>query len=51
MRYAHAERARRPFTRILDIGCGAGRNAGPLAEAGFDAYDLTATHVVAIDDV
>ena len=40
MRYAHAERARRPFTRILDIGCGAGRNAGPLAEAGLEVIGL-----------
>ena len=40
MRYAHAERARRPFPRILDIGCGAGRNGGPLAEAGFEVIGL-----------
>lgn len=40
MRYAHEERARRPFSRILDIGCGAGRNAGPLAEAGFEVIGL-----------
>lgn len=40
MRYALAERERRPFSRILDVGCGAGRNAAPLAEAGFEVIGL-----------
>jgi SAM-dependent methyltransferase len=40
MRYAHAERARRAVSRVLDIGCGAGRNAAPLAEAGFEVIGL-----------
>lgn len=40
MRYAQAEAARRPLARILDIGCGAGRNAGPLAETGFEVIGL-----------
>ncbi len=40
MRYAQAERVLRPISRILDIGCGAGRNALPLAEAGFEVIGL-----------
>lgn len=40
MRYALAERERRPFSRILDVGCGAGRNAAPLAEAGFEVIGV-----------
>lgn len=38
--YAH--RRRRPWssTRVLDIGCGAGRNAVPLAADGFDVIGL-----------
>jgi SAM-dependent methyltransferase len=38
--YAH--RHRRPWssTVVLDIGCGAGRNAVPLAAAGFDVIGI-----------
>jgi SAM-dependent methyltransferase len=35
MRYAH-ERQREGGTRLLDLGCGAGRNAVPLAREGWD---------------
>jgi len=35
MRFAAAERELRGAGRVLDIGCGAGRNAVPLAEAGW----------------
>ena len=31
---AYADRQRRAKTRVLDIGCGAGRNAVPLAKSG-----------------
>ena len=41
MRYAMLQRERSHGVRLLDIGCGAGRNAVPLAEAGW--------HVVALD--
>jgi SAM-dependent methyltransferase len=37
---AFARRELRPGARALDIGCGAGRNAVPLAEMG---WDVTAT--------
>ena len=42
MRFAEEERAR-GARRLLDIGCGAGRNALPLAHAGWDvtAVDLS----------
>lgn len=38
----YARRHRRPWssTRVLDIGCGAGRNAVPLADAGFDVIGV-----------
>jgi ubiquinone/menaquinone biosynthesis C-methylase UbiE len=35
LRYAAEERERRPHGVLLDIGCGAGRNAVPLAESGW----------------
>ena len=43
IRFVEGERARCPHPRILDIGCGAARNAGPLAESGLDvlAVDLS----------
>ena len=34
LEYARAELARCPGLRVLDLGCGAARNAGPLAAAG-----------------
>lgn len=36
MRYAADELDRHPAGRALDVGCGAGRNAGPLAEQGWN---------------
>jgi SAM-dependent methyltransferase len=38
----YARRQRRPWssTRVLDIGCGAGRNAVPLAHDGFDVVGV-----------
>lgn len=36
LHYAGRLRRRGEPTRVLDIGCGAGRNAVPLARAGFD---------------
>ena len=35
MRFAAGERARAPHGWMLDIGCGAGRNAVPLAREGW----------------
>ena len=40
IRFAEAERDRRGAQRILDIGCGAGRNAHPLADLGFYVVGL-----------
>jgi len=40
IRFAEAERDRRGAQQILDVGCGAGRNANPLAELGFDVVGL-----------
>lgn len=36
MRFTADERGRRPLRGALDIGCGAARNAAPLADAGLD---------------
>ncbi|MBX7184015.1 MAG: class I SAM-dependent methyltransferase [Vicinamibacteria bacterium] len=36
MRFIEEERRRRPLRRVLDIGCGAGRNAAPLADSGLE---------------
>src|SRR6187549_1939521 len=36
----YAERLHRPGMRALDIGCGAGRNALPLAESGWHVTGL-----------
>ncbi len=36
MRFLTEERGRRPVRSVLDIGCGAARNAGPLADAGLE---------------
>ena len=38
--YAHQHRRPWSSTRVLDIGCGAGRNAVPLANAGFDVIGI-----------
>ncbi len=36
LKFVEDERNRRPVLRVLDIGCGAGRNAGPLADGGLN---------------
>ena len=38
MQFASAERSGRDRARILDIGCGAARNAVPLALDGWDVF-------------
>ncbi len=38
VRFAEAERCRRSSLRVLDVGCGAGRNAVPLIRAGCDVF-------------
>ena len=38
--YAHRRRCPWSATRVLDIGCGAGRNAVPLAGDGFDVIGV-----------
>lgn len=40
IRFAEAERTQRGARRVLDIGCGAGRNAGPLADLGFEVLGV-----------
>lgn len=40
MRFIEDERRRRPVHRVLDIGCGAARNAGPLADAGLEVLGI-----------
>jgi len=40
MQFAGAEARRCPAGRALDLGCGAGRNAVPLAEAGWGVLGL-----------
>jgi SAM-dependent methyltransferase len=40
LRFMEDERRRRPVHRLLDIGCGAGRNAAPLADAGLEVLGV-----------
>jgi SAM-dependent methyltransferase len=43
LRFAAAERRREGVARALDIGCGAGRNAIPLANAGWNVVGIDAS--------
>ena len=40
MQFAAVERARSRSARLLDIGCGAARNAVPLAQLGWDVLGI-----------
>lgn len=40
MRFAADELRRSPGARLLDVGCGAGRNAVPLARLGWDVFGI-----------
>ena len=40
MRFIEDEQRRRSIRRVLDIGCGAARNAGPLAALGLDVLGI-----------
>jgi len=40
MRFIEDERRLRPLRRVLDIGCGAARNAGPLADSGLEVLGV-----------
>ena len=40
MRFAADELLRSPEARLLDLGCGAGRNALPLARQGWDVFGI-----------
>lgn len=40
LKFVEDERKRRPVLRVLDIGCGAGRNAGPLGDFGLNVLGL-----------
>jgi SAM-dependent methyltransferase len=40
IRFVEGERTRCARSRVLDIGCGAGRNAGPLAASGLDVLGI-----------
>jgi SAM-dependent methyltransferase len=40
MRFVGDERRDRPVRRVLDVGCGAARNAWPLADSGLDVLGI-----------
>jgi SAM-dependent methyltransferase len=43
--FARAERVRDPASlRLLDLGCGAGRNAQPLADSGWQVHGIDTSH-------
>lgn len=43
MQFAERERAGREYPRVLDIGCGAARNAAPLALSGWEVFGTDAS--------